>query len=449
MGLTKIKKGLNLPIAGQPEQKIDDAARVNKVAVLGSDYVNMRPTLEVAEGDHVKKGQVVFTDKKMPGVQFTAPGSGTVSAINRGAKRAFLSLVIDLDESEEQVVFQKYSTEDIQTLPGDKIRKQLIESGMWTSFRSRPFGKVANPEETPHSIFVTAIDTNPLAPNVDLILEGKTREFETGLQLLSTLTAGKVFVCTSPESQISAGSSKAVVEKFAGKHPAGLPGTHIHFLDPIAKQKVVWHIEAQDVVAIGSLFLTGELYTDRIVSLGGPGVENPRLLKTRVGADLTALTSGEIKEGEQRIVSGSVFSGHAADGPTAFLGRYHQIISVLPESKDRVFLGWTSPAKRYYSIKNVSNAALFRNSKWNFTTDTHGALRAIVPVGSYEKVMPLDIIPTYLLRALAVDDVEEAEKLGALELIEEDLGLCSFVCPAKIDHLANLRRNLNIIEKEG
>jgi Na+-transporting NADH:ubiquinone oxidoreductase subunit A len=239
------------------------------------------------------------------------------------------------------------------------------------------------------------------------------------------------------------------VEEFAGNHPAGNPGTHIHFLDPVHRHKEVWHAGAQDVSAIGILFTRGTLYMDRIVSLAGPDVKNPRLIRTRLGASLSDLTSRECNPGLRRIISGSVFSGHTADGPTAFLGRYHQQITVLPEDRSRTFLGWLSPGLNLFSVKNIVASRLFPRRKLDFTTSTHGGKRAIIPIGSYEKVMPLDILPTHLLRALAVNDIDEAEKLGILELDEEDLALCTFVCPSKINHGENLRRTLTLIEKEG
>lgn len=352
-------------------------------------------------------------------------------------------------KKKEAVSFSRHAAESLADLDRDAVKEQLIESGMWTVLRNRPFGKVPEPGKAPRAIFVTAMDTDPLAPDVELILKDKKDEFVAGLRVLSRLTDGKIFVCKAPNTDIPTGDVEVQVEEFAGPHPAGLAGTHMHFLSPASRVRLNWQVDAQNVAALGEFFLTGDIPTDRVVSLAGPGVKKPRLLRTRVGACLTELTDGELAEDEQRIVSGSVLSGRKSDEARRYLGRYHQIISVLPESHERVFLGWTSPAKRYFSIKNVTLAALFRNQRHRFTTEVHGSKRAVVPVGSYERVMPLDILPTYLLRALAIQDVEDCENLGCMELIEEDLALCSFVCPSKIDHMANLRKTLNIIEKEG
>jgi Na+-transporting NADH:ubiquinone oxidoreductase subunit A len=444
-----IKKGLNLPITGQPDQIISDRKHPGRVALLGIDYVGMKPHFSVSVGDYVKLGQPLFIDKKMPSLQYTAPGSGKVIAINRGEKRKLLSVVITLEGSDE-ITFNSYAEHELPGLDRQAVAGLLLVSGLWTAIRTRPFSKVADPEGTPHSLFINTMDTNPFAPSAERIIKGKERHFVNGLTVLSRLTEGKVFLCTAPGENIPVPELEflAVVE-FSGPHPAGNVGTHIHFLDPVSRNRNVWHVGAQDVIAIGILFTEGRLDVERIVSLAGPAAKNPRLIKTRIGASLEDITSGELKEGEQRIISGSVFSGHAAHGETGFLGRFHQQISLVPEGRQREFLGWLGPGFNRYSVKNIVLSRLFSKKKFDFTTATHGGRRAIVPVGAYEKVMPLDIMPTYLLKALAADDVEEAEKLGCLELDEEDLALCTFVCPAKIDHGAELRRNLTLIEKEG
>lgn len=243
--------------------------------------------------------------------------------------------------------------------------------------------------------------------------------------------------------------AKLKVQEFSGVHPKGLPGTHIHFLDAASRTKQVWYIGLQDVIAIGDLFTTGKINTERIVSLCGPSVKNPRHIKTRIGASLTELTVDELNGSNNRIISGSVLSGRKADKPEDYLGRYHQQVTSIPENVKREFLGWVIPKSDLFSVKNVLLSSLMPGKKFSFNAALNGGKRAIVPIGSYEKVMPLDILPTFLLRSLAVDDVEEAEALGCMELDEEDLALCTFVCPSKIDHGINLRRNLTLIDKEG
>jgi Na+-transporting NADH:ubiquinone oxidoreductase subunit A len=449
MALTKIKKGLDLPISGEPVQKIDGSKDPKKVAVIGYDYVGMKPTMLVQVGDTVKLGRVLFTDKKMPAVKYTAPGAGKVIEINRGEKRVFESLVIELSGSEEET-FESYSEKQLENLTPEQVKSNLIESGLWTTIRRRPFGKVADPEASPKSIFITAMDTNPLAPDMKVILKGQENDFRNGLVVLSHLTQGKVHLCKNPDLSFdTSGLEKVKTQEFTGKHPAGNVGTHIHFIDPVDSKNSVWHVDLQDVIAIGKLFTTGKISVERIVALGGPVVNNPRLLKTRIGADLSEFVAGELKEGDNRIISGSVLSGRKADGPLLYLGRFHQQVSVVEEGRQREFLGWLSPGFNLFSVKKILASALTPSKKFAFSTALNGGPRAIVPVGSYEQVMPLDIIPTYLLRAIAVDDIEEGEKFGMLELVEEDLALCTYVCPSKIDHGANLRRNLTIIEKEG
>jgi Na+-transporting NADH:ubiquinone oxidoreductase subunit A len=452
MRLTNIKKGLNVPIAGEPEQVITEGKVSQKVALIGYDYVGMRPTMAVAEGDRVKLGQLLFTDKKMAGVKFTAPGTGTITSINRGPKRVFESIVIELDKKEDEISFDSYKENQLADLDADKVKTNLIESGLWLSLRARPFGKTANPTDTPHSIFVTAMDTNPLAPAVEKILAGNEKDFQNGLKVISRLTTGKLFLCKAPGANIPTVDLVSLsVEEFSGPHPAGNVGTHIHFLDPVYRGKTVWHINAQDVVAVGKLFTTGRISVDRVVSLAGPAVKQPRLIRTRLGASVEDLVVDELKENgtEIRTISGSVLSGRTAAGPVSFLGRYNQQISALEEEQKRRFLGWLSPGWNLFSIKPILISSLFRQKKFAFTTDTNGGPRSIFPIGSYEKVIPMDFEITYLLRSLMVKDVEAAENLGCLELCEEDLALCSFVSPAKIEYGPVIRENLTIIEKEG
>jgi Na+-transporting NADH:ubiquinone oxidoreductase subunit A len=451
MGSTKIKKGLNVPIAGEPEQVITEG-KVSKVALIGYDYVGMKPTMAAAVGDRVKLGQLLFTDKKMAGVKFTAPGAGTITAINRGPKRVFESIVIELADKEDEITFDSYKENQLADLDAEKVKTNLIESGLWLSLRARPFGRTANPGDTPHSIFVTAMDTNPLAPSVEKILAGNEKDFENGLKVISRLTPGKLFLCKAVGADIpTVDLASLSVEEFSGLHPAGNVGTHIHFLDPVHRGKTVWHINAQDVVAVGKLFTTGRISVERVVSLAGPAVKQPRLIKTRLGASIEDLVADELKENgaEIRMISGSVLSGRTAAGPVSFLGRYNQQISALEEEQKRVFLGWLSFGWNLFSLKPILISSLFRRKKFAFSTDMNGGKRSIFPIGSYEKVMPMDFEITYLLRSLMVKDVEAAENLGCLELCEEDLALCSFVSPAKIEYGQAIRENLTIIEKEG
>jgi Na+-transporting NADH:ubiquinone oxidoreductase subunit A len=447
--MIKIKKGLDLPISGSPEQVIQDGARVRSVALIGFDYPGMKPTMAVKVGDKVKKGQLLFTDKKTEGVRYTAPAAGSVSAIHRGAKRVFQSIVIDVDGTEEET-FAGYSAKELSSLSRDKVVENLVDSGLWTSLRTRPFSKVPAIDAAPSSIFVNAMDTNPLAANPQLVLKGAETEFEAGLNALSKLTEGKVFVCQAPGVSIPMGDATNLLsEEFAGPHPAGLSGTHIHFLDPVSESKSVWTINYQDVIAVGKLFLTGTLSSERVISLAGPAVNKPRLLRTLVGANLNELTAGELNSAKNRVISGSVLSGRTAEGSVQYLGRYHLQVVALEEGFERHMLHYLVAGRERHSVLNIFISKLNKAKTFNFTTSTNGSERAMVPVGSYEKVMPLDILPTQLLRALIVGDVDTAIKLGVLELDEEDLALCTYACPGKYEYGPILRDNLTQIEKEG
>lgn len=445
--MIKIKQGLDLPIAGSPEQSITQGRAVRSVAVIGFDYVGMKPTMAVAAGDRVKKGQLLFTDKKTPGIRYTAPAGGTVATINRGEKRVLQSVVIDIDGPESEETFTVFKPEELASLSADQVEAQLNESGLWTALRTRPFSKVPALGSRPASIFVTAIDTHPLATNPEVVIREYTEAFEQGISILGKLSGGKIFLCKAPGANIPAGIANC--EEFAGPHPAGLPSTHIHFLDPVSAHKTVWQVGYQDVIAVGKLFTTGKLFTDRVVALAGPQVDRPRLLRTRLGASTDELAAGELKAGVNRTISGSVFGGRTASGAFAYLGRYHNQVSVLEEGNERLFLGWVNPMVDRFSILRVMTSGLSKSRLFNFSTTTNGGERAMVPVGNYEKVMPLDILATQLLRAIIVGDTDTAQKLGALELEEEDLALCTFVCAGKYEYGPLLRDNLTRIELEG
>ncbi|BDX20451.1 MAG: NADH:ubiquinone reductase (Na(+)-transporting) subunit A [Pseudomonadales bacterium] len=445
--MIKIKRGLDLPITGSPEQRIEDARAVRSVAVVGFDYHGMKPTMEVREGDRVKLGQVLFSDKKTPGVVFTAPAAGVVSAINRGDKRVLQSVVIEIDGDDAET-FPAHDAKALDGLAPQQIREQLIGSGLWTALRTRPYSKTPAVDAEPSSIFVTAMDSNPLAADPAVIIKEHAADFENGLKVLARLA--KVWLCKADGVSLPGeGVSGVSTESFAGPHPAGLPGTHIHFLDPVNESKSVWQINYQDVIAFGVLFTQGRIWTDRYVALAGPQVEKPRLLKTRLGANLDELTAGELKAGNNRVISGSVFGGRAVRGPIAYLGRFHSQVSVLKEGNERQMLHYLRAGVNKHSVLNIFVSKLAPSRLFNFDTSTNGSPRAMVPVGNYELVMPLDILPTQLLRYLVVGDTDMAQKLGALELDEEDLALCSYVCAGKYEYGPILRDNLTRIEKEG
>jgi len=445
----KIKEGLDLPITGGPEQIIEKGNKVKSVAILGKDYIGLKPKMMVSVGDTVKLGQVLFTDKQNPGVNFTAPGAGVVKEIYRGHKRVLQSVVIEL-KGTAQESFKKYEKKELATLTTEQIKENLLGSGLWTSFLTRPYGKIPTVESTPSSIFVTAIDTRPLAADPSVIIKERADDFACGLSIVAKLTEGKTYLCKASGTDIAADDAVQVAE-FSGPHPAGLPSTHIHLLEPVSVDKMVWHVDYQAVIAIGALFTTGEINVEKVVSLAGPTVNKPRLIKTRVGANTSELVAGEVDDCENRIISGSVLYGHEATDWSAYLGCYSNQISVLKEGRQRELFGWIVAGKDKYSAMNVYTSSKDRKGDRHFplTTDKNGSNRAIVPVGVFESVMPMDILATPLLKALVIGDTDQAQLLGCLELSEEDVSLFTFVDPGKHDFAPVLRANLTKIEKEG
>jgi Na+-transporting NADH:ubiquinone oxidoreductase subunit A len=461
LALHRIRKGLTLPISGAPEQEIHDGPQIFRVATMGDDTPGVRARMAVAEGDSVRRGQLLFEDRKRPGIRYTAPGAGRVVAIFRGHRRMLRSVVIQLSEGERggrpaDADFEPFASRpagDPESWSGEELRALLLESGLWRTLRERPFGKVPLPESRPYALFVTAIDTNPLAADPAVVLAEARDDFRRGLRLVAKLCEGTTHLCIAEDSDIPARLEESVeVQQFRGPHPAGNVGVHIHRVAPVSRRRAVWHIGYQDVIAIGRLAATGILPVERIVSLAGPVVTRPRLLRTRLGASIDELTAGELREDgrEIRTVSGSVFSGVRASGPEqGFLGAYHVQVSALAEGRERRLLGWAGPGTDSFSLLPVFVSRLLGNRRFDLTTDTNGSHRALMPIGTYEQVMPMDIVATYLLRSIVVGDIEEAERLGLLELDEEDVALCTFVCPGKTEFGPYLRMNLDRIEKEG
>lgn len=436
----RIKKGLDIPLSGAPRQEISPGNDVRSVALLGPDYVGLKPGMEVREGERVRLGQVLFRDKKNAGVVFTSPGAGIVKAINRGSRRALQSVVVELDGDDEQ---------EFEAISEHRAREGLLSSGLWTAFRTRPYSRIPAPESTPAAIFVTAIDTNPLAVDPEVIIAGEAEAFERGLQLLPQLGDGPIFLCTKADSAICCPSGEPFRHAtFSGPHPAGLVGTHIHFLCPVSEARTVWHIGYQDVIGIGKFFAEGRLHVDRVVALAGPKVSAPHLVRTRLGASTGELLQGEVERGDIRVVSGSVLSGHRASGWGAYLGRYHSQVAVLAEGGRREFLAFMRPGFDKYSASRAYLGHLFKR-RYDLTSSQNGSPRAMVSIGSFEDVMPLDVLATPLLKALLVGDTENARALGCLEMDEEDLALCTFVCNGKYEYGPHLRANLRDIEVNG
>lgn len=445
--MIKIKRGLDLPIDGKPDPSIKAPINTAKVAVLGVDFPGLKPTMLVEVGDTVKKGQPLFEDKKNPGVLFTAPEAGKVIEINRGEKRAFLSLVIETDPSQGAVEFKSYQSKDIEKLDKEAVQDQLVKSGAWTFLRTRPFAKTPKIGSEPNAIFVTAMDTNPLAPDAGLIIKANEKAFLDGVAVLSRLTK-VVYVCKGEGSLPLSNLPNVKEETFVGPHPAGLAGTHIHFLEGASLSNMVWYINYQDVIAIGNLFTSGKVFNTRFVSIAGPGIIESKIVPTCKGACVSELVAANLKEGEQRIISGSVLYGRKAEGAFDYLGCFTNQVTALLEGRQQEFMGWVMPGFKKFSISRTF-VGPFLAKKFKFDTGVNGGKRAIIPFYSFTRIMPMDIIPSLLLRSLAILDTDEAQNLGCLELDEEDLALCTYVDPCKGDFGPLLRRCLDKIELEG
>ena len=451
MAVHSNRKGLTLPLAGAPALQVDAARPSPRVALLTADSVGLKPALAVQVGDRVLRGQKLFEDKRIPGVAYTAPAAGTVAAIHRGDRRALISVVIDVaadDGPAQQVKLSAFSGRPAAELDIGAVRALMLESGLWTALRQRPFGHVPAADGTAEAVFVTAADSRPHAPPPALVIGPRIDEFNAGLLCLTKVGAGPVVLCTAAGEAIDAPAGVRV-EQFAGPHPSGTVGWHVHCLNPVSMERHVWHIGYQDVIALGHLVRTGELDVGRVISLAGPSVRSPRLLRTRLGASVDALVAGELQEGEHRVISGSVLDGRAASGEASgYLGRYHLQVAALPEAREREMFGYIRPGAEKFSVTGTVLGAFRRAHGFAMNTSTHGGERAMVPIGSYERVLPFDILPTFLLRALITRDDVRAQELGALELEEEDLSLATYVCPGKTEYGPLLRAALTRIEKE-
>lgn len=447
----QLRKGLDVPVTGAPEQTIVDGPEIQTVAILGDDYIGLKPRLAVQEGDAIGAGAPVLAHKDTPDAIVTSPVSGRVKAINRGARRKLISVEIEVDPTAaEPVDFSKVG--DATSAEG--MTEKLCKSGLWGAFRTRPYSKVPEPGTKPLAIFVTAMDTEPLSADADVIINDAADAFKTGLEAIAKLTDGATWLCHETGKSVPGGDVADVsVATFSGPHPAGLAGTHIHFLEPVNAAKTVWTIGYHDVIAIGRLLETGTLDASRVIAIGGSLAKNPRLVRTITGASLTELAGADVPEGDPvRMVSGSILSGRAGEGPSAYLGRYARQVTVMKEDRDPIFLGWIRPMFSKFSAQPVLGSAftqMFSKKTFPMGSNLNGSRRAMVPTGLFETLMPQDYLPTQLLRSLLVMDTDQAQALGVMELDEEDLGLVGFACPAKYEYGMALRASLAKIEVEG
>lgn len=448
----KITKGLNVPIKGEINSSLIENINTKKVALLGDDYHGLKPTMLVHEGDSVIKGQPLFEDKKNPGVVFVSPATGKIIEINRGDRRAFLSLVIEKDlENLEEVTFDPISKKE--DLNQENILTLLKDSGCWTSFKTRPFSKIPKIDSIPNEIFISLIGTDPLNFNPEDYLKNHLEDFNFGLEVLSHIPKNFVHISTSLDTKLAKmESDKIVYHEFEGPHPAGLVGTQIHNIAPVSLNNMVWTIGYQEVKMIGNLFKKGNLDFSRTIALCGPQVKNPCLVQTEVGAFIEELISEKEADGENRYISGSVLCGKRSRDKTSYLGRFDTQVTCLREANksDREFLNFLRPGlPKHSSLRVFLSKFNEKYLKLNYSTAMNGADRAIVPIGIFEDIFPYNIMITQLLKSIVTNDTELAQQLGVLELDEEDLSLCTYSCPSKYDYGSLLREMLTKIEEEG
>ena len=439
--MIKISKGLDLPISGAPLNIVSDKPKVSSVAVLSNDFVGMKPTMLVKEGDSVKAGQKIFEDKKNIGVFYTSPCGGTVRNINRGDKRKFLSIELDIDDTNEEFKFFNMGN------TSNEIKDCLINSGYWNCFRTRPFNRTPNVNDVPNAVFINCCDSNPLSMDPYNIISLNEADFREGLKVLSQL-----FKCnmnlTYQNDNFDISNEDFEYFQFKGPHPSGLSSTHISKIYPVNLNRTVWTINYQDIISIGFLKKNNKIRTSKLISLGGPSVHEPSLLNVRVGGNIDEICAGKLKP-NSRIISGSVLHGHESEGVMNYLGFYDSQISAIPDEVNNIFMNWLMPGSTLHSKLNVFISSFIKPKSFIFNTSIGGGDRAIVPISSYEEVIPMDILATQLLKALVVSDIDMAVDLGMLELVPEDLALCSYVCPSKYDYSSILMDNLNKLYQES
>jgi len=432
-------KGLDLPISGAPSSEIDSSTAINSIAILGPDFVGLKPTMLVKEGETVAAGQKVFEDKKNPGVYITSPSSGVVASVNRGEKRRFLSLVIDVDDSITSKLF------DLNTY-GSPV-EFLIDSGTFSYFRTRPYNRIPDVNAMPDAIFVNACDTSPLAADPHHLIQEDLDLFNAGLSFVDSINASAKTFCCYQNNAFDQSVENIHYNQFNGPHPAGLTGTHIHFLYPVGQNRSVWSISWQEIISLGYLLKNKQLRTHKLIALGGPSVHDPKILKVRYGSNLSELTAGAIKE-SSRVISGSILNGRTAENVMNYLGAYDNQVSVISDETNDILFNWAMPGTKLHSRMPAFLSSWLKPKEFIFNASMNGGDRAIVPVPSYQDVMPLNILTTQLLKSLVTFDIELGEKLGVLELAPEDLGLVSYVCPSKYDYQSILDSNLEKMFEE-
>lgn len=443
----KLRKGLNIKLAGKAEKILLPEVAVTRFGVRFADFPGLVARLDVQEGDKVMAGSVLFHDKACPEVKFVSPVSGVVKEIVRGDKRVLVEVVIE-QEGSERVDFGEA---DPLKLTREAVTEKLLMSGLWPVLRQRPYHIVARPDAVPRDIFISAFDTSPLAPDIDYIMANTHCEhLQAGIDALSRLTDGKIHISQEAEGSRVAGINNlknVTFHRFSGPHPAGNVGVQIHNIAPVSKGEVVWTVDLQDVLAIGRLFNTGYHDRERIIALAGPGVQNRKYHRIRPGASVSGILKGNLKDGNFRVISGNVLTGKKISRDGAF-GFYDNMVTVLPEGNYSEFFGWAAPGLKKFSYWRTFISKLIPGREYELDTNLHGGHRAFVVTGHYENVLPMDIYPVHLLKAIIAGDVELMENLGIYEVAEEDFALCEFIDPSKTEIQEIIRGGINLMIKE-
>lgn len=446
----RLKKGFDINLAGKAAPKISTPEQPETFAIKPTDFHGIyMPKVVVNEGDTVKAGTVLFHDKKHEEVVFTAPVSGEIVEVKRGEKRKLLEVRILADKTVEYVQFDKYSVSDITGLTREKAQEQMLNSGVWVNLVQRPFGIVADPAEKPKAIYISAFDSGPLAPDYNILFKGQEQFFQVGVDVLKKFTSGHIHINVHSEREISPVFSQvkgAELNKFSGPHPSGCVGVQIHHLDPISKGNVAWTINPFGVIQIGKLFLTGVYDTSRIVALAGSEVREPQYYKTYTGASVKKFLENNLKQDHVRVVSGNVLTGTRID-KDGYVGFFDHLVTVIPEGDYYEFLGWIKPTASKLSYHRAFGLLSFLSPNKEFVLDSNarGEPRAFVQTGVFEKVTPMDILPTYLVKSIIAEDYDEMEALGIYEVIEEDLALCEFVDVSKHNIQSILREGIDLM----
>ncbi|MDR2927389.1 MAG: Na(+)-translocating NADH-quinone reductase subunit A [Cytophagaceae bacterium] len=440
----RTKKGLNIPISGKAEKTFGECRLPDLFAIKPTDFHGLTPKMAVKESDPVKAGTTLFFDKIHPEIKFVSPVSGTVKLINRGERRRLLEVIVESDGKDD---CETIEIPDASALDREKTINILLESGAWTYLKQRPYDIIANPDDMPKAIFVSGFDTSPLAPDVDFVLTGMDRALHAGIGALMKLCPVHVALQHGAPAKICTNHMHVNHHYFAGQHPAGNVGVQIHHILPIAKGEKVWTVTPQEVVSIGNLFLTGKLDFSRIMVIAGPSVEKPMYVRYKLGASISELVKNNVKEGHIRYISGNILTGQQIE-PNGFVGFHDTLVTVIPEGDKQEFFGWATPGFGKFSTSRSFFSPLCKKRQYPLNANMHGGQRAIVVSGEYDKVMPMDILTEYLIKAILAEDIDKMEQLGIYEVVEEDIALCEFVCSSKLQLQSILRKGFELMIKE-